>query len=316
MAGTPIVNRTPSISFSDFFAPVTGLIQGFLNYDAQKKTNKTNQEINERNLEYNTYMTQKQWERDDNAHQREVADLKAAGLSPLAATNGANTSAAIEAPNPIAMQAPQLDVNSLINSLIQNKALNETKRHNLEQEGINKSELVLKGEELEQKAKQIDIEDKKLQQQIIYNYTYLSQIDKQIAEAKRHNNAEEELKKISYYNEQALKQIEYQTHGKFNYYIQKNYDLYVEELEAWQTRYDNYISEYIGATSIANSKSESENWNGQAGVGMPKVVQANGSIGEGSSESASFSTNYSQKYEYLNEKFSRTDPMPVFIWDL
>lgn len=72
-------------------------------------------------------MTQAQWERDDNAHQREVADLKAAGLSPLAATGGAGVSQALGAPNPIAMQAPQLDTNVLVQALLEDKALNETK---------------------------------------------------------------------------------------------------------------------------------------------------------------------------------------------
>ena len=61
---------------------ITGSILNFISNERkntkqeeiQNKVNQSNEDINQANLDYNTKMTQLQWERDDNAHQREVAD--------------------------------------------------------------------------------------------------------------------------------------------------------------------------------------------------------------------------------------------------
>ena len=133
---------------------ITGSILNFISNERkntkqeeiQNKVNKSNEDINQANLDYNTKMTQLQWERDDNAHQREVADLEKAGLSPLANTTGGANGSPLGAPNPIEMegyeyQAPQFDTNSIINSMLQAKQLNETERHNKANEKYNESSL-------------------------------------------------------------------------------------------------------------------------------------------------------------------------------
>lgn len=86
--------------------------------------NKLNREqqqaINDQNLDFSKSMTQAQWERDDNAYQRAVADLEKAGLSPLAMSGPSpNTPAVTSGPMESTMQyqAPQLDFNSLAQSL-------------------------------------------------------------------------------------------------------------------------------------------------------------------------------------------------------
>lgn len=300
---------------------VSSILENIVNWFSTQKTNETNQEINQQNIDYNTAMTQKQWERDDKAHQREVADLQNAGLSPLAATNGANTSAALGAPNPIAAQAPQIDTNALINAALQDKALNETKRHNLAMEGFEETEMTLKAEEIAQKAEQLKIENKKVEETINYNAKYLTYLNKQIDEVNRHNQAEEELKKLSIRSEEYYKSIQSQTGGKFNYTVYKDYDKYTAELSIWQNKFERFINSYLAETSSSVSSSNSSNKNTNVGAGAGATVVGTGgngnlNIGHGSGESSSASSSYnvSQKQQAEMDKWYRANPMPVYIY--
>lgn len=92
----------------DFIGGLFGLGSAGLNMASQAKTNIMN-------LDYAKAMTEKQWERDDETYQRSVADAQKAGFSPLAVLDGGLS------PNgsPLAFQgqAPQLDINGILNSL-------------------------------------------------------------------------------------------------------------------------------------------------------------------------------------------------------
>lgn len=106
---------------------IAGLISGaasLWNTHSQEKTN-------EENLDHADSLTTAQWERDDSSFQRQVADAKAAGLSPLSVTGYAPSSSPVTA----MAQAPQMDLSQMIGALgsagdiaLGEKQLGESKR--------------------------------------------------------------------------------------------------------------------------------------------------------------------------------------------
>ena len=89
------------------------IIGGIFNTVSQNIANKKNIELQRETNAKNEAMTRESWARDDNAVQRRVADLKAAGLSPtLAAGSPAGTS------QPIRAQSPSVESNRSGDALI------------------------------------------------------------------------------------------------------------------------------------------------------------------------------------------------------
>lgn len=65
---------------------VGGLIGSYMNNKAAKEADERNLEFQRENLDYQKHLQQQIFEREDTAHQREVTDLRAAGLNPLLST--------------------------------------------------------------------------------------------------------------------------------------------------------------------------------------------------------------------------------------
>lgn len=301
----------------------TGIISGIAsvlgpvgNIISTAMTNKKNQQINQQNLDYQTKMTQQQWERDDNAHQREVADLKAAGLSPLASVGGANTSQALGAPNPIAMQAPQIDTNQLVNSLLENKALNETERHNKVEEGVKGLELAQHAEEIKQKSREISIENKRVESTIKYNADYIAYLNDQLEEVQRSNQSNESLKGLQIKSEEYFKSIQQQTGGKIPYKEYFDETEYEAALTAWANKFQSFIDEFISETSQSTSSSYSKNTSANGELNAQVLGSGFGSgagYTSGESSSGSNSFNVSQRQAAELERFYKANPMPVYV---
>lgn len=293
-------------------------VSSYVNYRNTVKTNEANREINERNLEYNTAMTQAQWERDDTAHQREVADLKAAGLSPLANTSGSQVSAALGAPNPIAMQAPQLDTNALIQSVLGAQKNIEEYRHNKNIERQRDTELDLQAQELAQRAEQLDIENKRVEAQICYQ-TKLNELEaRRLAEIERSNKKDEALtlsaqesleleRESKRYAEEVQRQV-----GDIKLPYQPVYDVntYFTYKKLRQVALDNFIKKLEETRHTTGS---SKSGSGSVGVSNAFVTGLNPNVSASGSASEYESKDISQKQEIMWRKFNEEHPVPVYI---
>lgn len=81
------------------------------NLDLNKEVSQQNFELSKEQFEYQKELNQQIMDREDTAYQRSVADLKAAGLSPLALTGGASATPLSSAP------APQKDLSGINTAL-------------------------------------------------------------------------------------------------------------------------------------------------------------------------------------------------------
>lgn len=289
----------------------SGLIGSVLNFVSAERTNAQNQRNYDKQFDYDASLTQQQWERDDNAHQREVADLEAAGLSPLASTSGALNSQGIDAPNPIAMQAPQVDTSALVQAAVGAGQNAETKRHNMQIERQRDSELENDAKRIENEAKSIELQNKKVEEEIRYQ-TELNRIAQATLDEKiRATKKEEELRlsaqeslDLERETKKIAQEIRNATGGK---------DIpikYVFDIETYQTymklrnlRYQRLIDELKATqSSIASNGSGNVGFN-TAGTGLTL----------GGSGSYYNSENISKRQQEIINKFNEENPIPVYI---
>lgn len=304
---------------SNMVGPIVGLVGSIYgankNYNATIKTNEANQAINQSQLDYARSMTQAQWERDDSAHQREVADLKAAGLSPLAALGGEMNTPAQSAPSMLAMQAPQVDMNAFIQSALAASQLAETTRHNKATEEYNSGKLENESKELELRAQSLDIENKKVEETIKQNAKLIKlqndELDEKIRATKKGEElrlSELEQRQLEEESTRLYKEIARQAGGdNVNHVVINDYNIYANRLKLWTIQFNKFI-ETIGATQSASGKSNTGN--GSVGV---NVLKAGGNVSAGGSHSEYSSENISKKQEEMLRAFYANHPIPVYI---
>lgn len=301
-------------------------------------TNETNMKINQDMLDYNKAMTQAAWERDDTAHQREVADLEAAGLSPLANTSGLSITNPLSAPGQIPMesfkaQAPQFDVNAMLQSIHKTRELAEIKRHNISQEELQSSSLEMEQEKVNLEFKKLDLQDRKLQADIEIQLKNQDILINQNKELIRHNKELEKnerdsnnLRKIQLSNEQFNKETErvYQEIKKacggrdIPYKLCTTYFEYQNMLEKRLHAENALLQKYNQGTRVSSSSSEFNSKGSSSSFSVNGVAGGfsdSGSKSKAHSESGSQSNDTSENFRKEWEKLERDYPWPIADYD-
>lgn len=131
----------------------SGLLGAGANWWSQSQTNQQNLDIAREQMNFQGMMS-------NTAHQREVADLKAAGLNPVlsAGGNGSSTPSGSQAQ----MQAPQIDVPGIYSMMLQEKQLKQTDQRIANETARTTADLVVKEQSALSAQERIKIQ--KLQQ--------------------------------------------------------------------------------------------------------------------------------------------------------
>lgn len=290
---------------------IAGLISGaasLYNTYSQKKTN-------DENRDYADTQTTAQWERDDTSFQRQVADAKAAGLSPLAVTGYAPSSSPVTA----MAQAPQMDLSQMIGALGQagnlslgEKQLSESKRQfdeNIALETYKAQEAV---NQLQQQIDETSLEHTDQVKQFVasleYQYTLLNdQIDTHNADQEAIYSLEFQ-KEMARASEDSLKTYEalcntLQITPPVKYY--SDYDAYIKALNSYPVDWSKQLFKSDSST-FGNTFSEGNSSSVNAGF---NVAGTGGSVGGSNSENASYSSTKSDDYFRSNSaSVLPTDP--------
>lgn len=287
-----------------------------------KETNKVNQEINQNNIDYNTAMTREQWERDDTAHQREVADLKAAGLSPIANLGGLQSSSPLGAPTPIAMQAPQIDTNSIVQSILQAEQLKEQKREFDISAGQKESELKNEADRISVESKSVDLQDKKLNnefqiatEQNALRAQEIENYQNQLEEVKRSNKEKERQAEEKRLFEEYSKRTEQMVNDAYKHCPEFvggiKYCFNAEELATAQQSYNNTMSALIKElNSIKNAnRTTFSKVDGEVNAGIKML----GSVDVGGEINTGYSKDLSDKRQAIINKYKAQLKMPRLV---
>lgn len=329
--------ETLGTALSGLLGGFTNLLGNIFNVSSTQETNRTNYRMHQEDLDFQKAQTEAAWARDDTQHQREVADLEAAGLSPIASMQGNSTSAPLGASSPIAAQAPQIDINGIMNTMLRKEELEENKRHNKVKEGYEETELGFQATEIMQKYQELDIQNQKVKNEYKYQTDLINMQAKNLEELSRHNLAIEELENLSksetarhnvemeelqktknMLEEESEKSKRYHTElekemggRKIPYKEYENFDEYTTALQ----NYNSAFYDVLDKLSQGTRNAQSETKQGAASIGGDVQKFGLNLSGQGS-HSEYESQDVSKYQEQLINDFYNNNKFPIYAPDI
>lgn len=260
---------------SGIASPLVALYNGKQNRKAQKEANEANIELQRETNAQNEALQREEWQREDTALQRHVADAQAAGVSPIGNVNGSPTSLSTD------MVAPTVDP---VTSGDMGRALGDS---------LSDFASLLSGKSERQKDRD---ENRQLQNNQFDHAieTLKMQLDNTSDEKEkdrlnalemscnqlRQQALEEDYKVALELERQFQESVKTATGGmSVNYYLVDDYEQYKKELRAWNNQYYMFITSEVPQYSSETSSGSSSTSTSATGKAF--------SIGAGSSSSQS-----------------------------
>lgn len=286
--------------------PLVALHEGHRNRKAQREANEANIELQRETNAQNEALQREQWEREDTALQRHVADAQAAGVSPIGNVNGSPSSLSTN------MVAPTVDpvtsgdmaralgdsLNGLA-SMISNKSEREKDRDQERVLQVNQFDHAIEVLNKQIKATS-DEKDKDRLNALQMSCNQLQQL----SVTENHKTALELTRQFE-------ESVKVATGGlSVSYYLVDDYEQYKSDLRAWNNWY------YMTITSEVPQYS-SETSSGSSSVSTSATGKAF-SIGAGASNSKSQSATSSVSNDVSNTPYYKLrselidHPMPVY----
>ena len=285
---------------------VASLWNGNKNRKAQKDANDTNVEFQRETNELNEHLQREQWQREDTALQRHVADAKAAGVSPIGNINGSPSSLSTSMVAPTVDPVTSGDMGRALSDSFSNIASIMANKSEREKDRIQQREI-----QDEEHSHAMAVLDKQLEsassdkeKDRINAFKISCNQLQELALTDNHKTALELTRQF----EESVKTA---TGGmSVNYYVVDDYEQYKSDLKAWNNWYYRTISKYVpehSSETTSGSSSASTSGNiGAFGLG----VGGSHSQGESSTSSVSTGDNNASYYKLRSELLDH--PMPVY----
>lgn len=284
------------------------------NIEMQQQTNDQTQ----RNFDRQQGFTEQQWEelkqREDTAHQREVTDLQAAGLSPLASLNGL-TAGTVSQPSAPSFVAPQYDMNfitDLARSAMSSIGSASTGLANINDKqrdrDASKADTVLR---LDSAEKQLRMKLKSDNSQVNKRLLHESiQFTATLKQQEQVNNREAALE----IQKSALADLDRLTGGNgsnIRYYEYDQYEEYLEARTRWNTAYTIFLDTNIDSLGARRTESASEGGSAQGSSGF-RLPGLGGSVNAtvNASESSTEQKDYTLEFSAMMKRFIDNHPFP------
>lgn len=306
---------------------VSGAIKGIAGVGMDIYNIQNQNRIDQRNFDYMVAQNELTRAREDTAHQREVADLQAAGLSPLASTGGASATAVSGySGSPQMVSGSQFassfdSMSDMIKEVYKTDNENDRTQKKIDAEKeINTAQLEAHSKDIENQIKSSEkISDDKLKQEMIQfnrNMTYNYKQLQQTADLSYLHSSDDYTKQVmqNYTNLTGSHDFDFVSDDKESRAAAELHNQSVME------RYRDFIQKNMDDLVVsATSENSSSGWNASLGAGasaaeiknpIAKVANTalgsvNGSIGGGhnSSNSSSKSFNATERFKALQTEF-------------
>lgn len=286
--------------------PFVALHEGHRNRKAQREANEANIELQRETNAQNEALQREQWEREDTALQRHVADAQAAGVSPIGNVNGSPSSLSTNMVAPTVdpvtsgdMARALGDSLSGLSSMISNKSEREKDRDQERVLQVNQFDHAIGVLDKQIKA----TSDEKEKDRLNAFMMSCNQLQ-QLSVTENHKTALELTRQFE-------ESVKVATGGmSVHYRLVDDYEQYKSDLRAWNNQYYMFItSEVPQYSSETSSGSSSSSASAKGGV---LLFDAGGSASKSQSSSSSVSTGDNNTPYYKLRSWLLDHPMPVY----